>query len=40
MALEHLDHLREVSEAARQAIDLVDHHDVDQVALDVGQQAL
>ena len=40
MALEHLDHLGEVGKAARQAVNLVDHHDVDQAALDVRQQAL
>lgn len=32
MAFEHLDHLGEVGQAARQAVDLVDHHDVDLAA--------
>jgi len=40
VALEHLDHLGEVGQAPRQAVDLVDHHDVDQPALDIGHQAL
>ena len=40
VALEHLDHLGEVGETARQTVDLVDHHDVDLAALDVRHQAL
>ena len=40
MALEDVDHSREVSQRSRQAIDLVDHHDVDPAGLDVGQQPL
>jgi hypothetical protein len=35
VALKHIDHLGEVGQAARQAVDLVDHHDVDLAALDV-----
>ena len=40
MLVKHIDHLGEVGEAARQPIDLVDHNDVDQAALDIGQQPL
>ena len=40
MALEHLNHLGEVGQAARQAVNLVDHHDVDQTTLDIRHQAL
>ena len=40
VALEHLDHAREVGERSRQAIDLVDHHDVELAGLDVGEQPL
>ncbi|NKA76334.1 hypothetical protein GO285_05304 [Ralstonia solanacearum] len=40
LAFEHLDHLREVRQAAGQPVDLVDHNDVDQAALDVRQQTL
>ena len=40
VAVEHLDQLREVHQRARQAVDLVDHHHVDQSVLDVGQQPL
>ena len=39
LAFEHFDHLGEVGQAARQAVDLVDHHDVDLAALDIGHQA-
>ena len=37
IALEHIHHLGEIGEAACQAIDLVDHHDVDLAGLDVGE---
>ncbi len=40
ITLEHLDHLGEVRQAARQPVDLVDHDDIDQAALDVRQQTL
>ena len=39
-AVEHLDQLREVHQRARQPVDLVDHDDVDQPLLDVGEQLL
>ena len=39
-AVEHLDELREVHQRARQPVDLVDHDDVDQPLLDVGEQPL
>jgi len=39
VAFEHFDHLGEVGQAARQAVDLVDHHDVDLAALDIRHQA-
>ena len=39
-AVEHLDQLGEVHQRARQPVDLVDHHDVDQAGLDVGEQPL
>ena len=39
-AVEHLDQLREVHQRARQPVDLVDHDDVDQPLLDVGEQPL
>ena len=38
VALKHLDHLGEVGKAACEAVNLVDHDDVDKAALDVGQQ--
>ena len=37
--IEHLDQLGEVRERAAEAVDLVDHHHVDQPILDVLQQA-
>ena len=40
VALEHLDHAREVGERAGEAVDLVDHHGIDLARLDVGEQAL
>jgi hypothetical protein len=40
VALEHVDQLGEVGERAAQAIDLVDHDDIDQAGLDVAQQPL
>ena len=40
IAVEHLDQLGKVHERARQAVDLVDHHDIDQSVFDVRQQAL
>ena len=40
VAVEHLDQLREIHQRARQAVDLVDHHHVDQPVLDVGQEPL
>jgi hypothetical protein len=40
LAFEHLHHLREVGQAARQPVDLVDHDDVDLARLDVGHQPL
>ena len=39
MGLEDSDQLGEVHERAAQAVDLVDHHDVDTVGLDVGEEA-
>jgi len=39
VAFEHFDHLGEIGQAARQAVDLVDHHDVDLAALDIRHQA-
>src|SRR5690242_2303033 len=36
--IEPLNDLREVRQRARQAIDLVNHHDVDPARIDVGQQ--
>ena len=36
--VEHLDQLREVHQRARQPVDLVDHDDVDQPLLDVGEE--
>jgi hypothetical protein len=39
MAVEHIDHPREIGQRARQAVDLVDHHDVDPPGLDIGHQA-
>ncbi|KRH78602.1 hypothetical protein FERRO_15930 [Ferrovum sp. JA12] len=39
IALEHLDHLGEVREAARQAVDLVDDDHIDLAGLDVGHQS-
>ena len=38
--VEDLDQLREVHQRARQPVDLVDHDDVDQPLLDVGDQLL
>ncbi len=40
LALEQLEQADEVDQAAGQAIDLVDHHDVDLAGLDIGQQLL
>jgi hypothetical protein len=40
VAVEHLDQLGEVGERAAEAVDLVDHHHVDQPVLDVLQQPL
>ena len=40
MRFEQLDQLGEVGKRPGQAIDLVDHHDVDLAGLDVGQQPL
>jgi hypothetical protein len=40
VTLEHLDHPREVGQTPGQAVNLVDHHDVDSPRLDVGQQTL
>ena len=39
-AVEHLDELREVHQRADEPVDLVDHDDVDQPLLDVGEQLL
>ena len=38
--VEHLDQLGEVDQRAAEAVDLVDDHDVDLAAFDVGQQPL
>ena len=38
--VEHLDELREVHQRPRQPVDLVDHHDVNQPLLDVGEELL
>ena len=38
--VEALDDLGEVGQRARQAVDLVDHHRVDEAALHIGQQSL
>ncbi len=38
MALEQLNHLREVGQASGKPVDLVDHRDIDAARLDVGQQ--
>ena len=40
VGVEHLDQLREIHERARQPVDLVDDHDIDQACLDVAQQPL
>ena len=40
VALEHVDQLGEVRQRAAEAVDLVDHDDVDQPGLDVAQQPL
>ena len=40
MRLEQLDQLGEVSKRAGQAVDLVDHHDIDLAGSDVGEQGL
>jgi hypothetical protein len=40
MAVEDLHQLREVHEGSRQPVDLVDHHDVDQPFLDIGEEPL
>ena len=40
VSLEHLDQLGEIRQRAAEAIDLVDHDDVDQPGLDVAQQPL
>jgi hypothetical protein len=40
VAVEHLDQLGEVHQCSAQAVDLVDHHDVNQAMLDVLEQAL
>jgi hypothetical protein len=40
VALEHLHQPGEVHQRAAEAVDLVDHHDVDQSRLDVAQQPL
>jgi hypothetical protein len=40
LPLEDFDQPGEVGQAAGQAVDLVDHHDVDLAGLDVGHQAL
>ena len=39
-AVEHLDQLGEVHQRAAEPVDLVDHHDIDQPLLDVGEQPL
>ena len=38
--VKHLDQLGEVGQRAAQAVDLVDHHHIDQPVLDVGHQPL
>ena len=38
MGLEDLDQLREIHERAAQAVDLVDHHDIDAAGLDIGEE--
>ena len=40
MSFKHIDQLGEIRQRAAQAIDLVDHDDVDQPRLDVAQQPL
>ena len=40
VAVEHLDQLGKIHQRAAETIDLVDHHHVDALRLDVGQQAL
>ena len=40
MPLEHIDELREISQRAREPVDLVDDDDIDQPGLDVAQQTL
>jgi hypothetical protein len=40
VAVEDLDQLREVHEGSRQAVDLVDHDDINQAVFDVGQKLL
>ena len=40
MRVEHLDHLGEVGERAGQAVDFVDHHDIDRSLVDISQQTL
>ena len=40
MRVEHLYHLCEVGERAGQAVNFVDHHDLDQTPIDISQQAL
>ena len=40
VAVEHLDQLREIHQAAAEPVDLVDDHDVDPAVLDVGKQSL
>ena len=40
MGLEQLDQLGEVHQCADQAVDLIDHHDVDLAGLDVGEEPL
>lgn len=39
VALEHLDHLGKVGKAAREAVNLVDHDNVDKTAFDVRHKA-
>jgi hypothetical protein len=38
--IEHLDHLREVGQRAREPIDLVDHHYIDETFADICEQPL
>ena len=40
MAVEHLDQLGEVGQRAAEAVDLVDHHHIDQPVLDILHQPL